>query len=354
MKTRRLLSLAAIMISFLTAGCGEEKPTFGLLPDGQTFYQDKGSFTNELDILFVINDQPNMSAFQERLVTSMSTFMGIFVNKGFDYKIAVVTTSGYMADPTLSGYNPLHEDLADFNDSNGVVNSGVYVITPTIPDIFSVFAINAKPTKNSAGQDARSFSSMRQALQNTRPINAGFMRSSGFLAVVIVDNQEDFSGNARCNGCNINQRYNATTLDPVDVYINYLDGVTNSTGAARRYNVSAMTQSAVPCQGGSNMVRIMDLATRTNGVIGDICQADFGSSMADMATQIATLSTQFYLDRVPNVSTIVIHINDVFIPQDENNGWTYNSDGNSIFFHGTAVPPQDAKISVNFDPLTIR
>lgn len=356
MNPARLWSVPAISILSigLFAACGEEKPTFNLLPDGQTFRQDRTGINNKLDILFVINDQPNMSAFQQKLVTSMSTFMNTFVTKGFEFKIAVSTTSAYMADPTLNGYNPLHEDLADFNDTSGTESSGIHVITPSVTDIFSVFAINAKPNKNTAGQDARSFSSMRQALRNSRPINAGFLRSDGFLAVIIVDNQEDFSGNDRCNGCNNSGRYNAPTLDPVDVYVDYLNTITNSSGAAARYNVSAMTQIAVPCQGGANMVRIMDLASRTNGVLGDICQADFGPSMADMADRIASLSTQFYLNRVPNVSTITVDVNGVRVPQDAANGWTYSADANSIMFHGSAIPPQDASILVNFDPVTIK
>jgi hypothetical protein len=354
MNAFRRLSALIILISALNIGCGEEKPSFSLLPDGQTFRQTKGTFSNKLDILFVINDQPSMSSFQAELVQSFSSFMGIFESKGFDFKIAVVTSSGYMADPTLNGYNPINVAEADFNDFNGTIHSNMFVILPTDPNLYSNFAINAKPAKNTAGQDGRAFSSFRQALRNTRPINAGFLRSDSFLAVVIVDNQDDFSGNGRCTGCNINQRYNAPTLDPVDVYVDFLDTTTSSSGASARYNVSAMTQIAAPCQGGTNMVRIMDLVSKTNGVLGDICQADFGPSMADMADRIATLSTQFYLDRIPNVSTITVDIDGVSVPQDSTNGWTYNADANSIVFHGTAIPEQDSAINVNFDPITIK
>lgn len=99
------------------------------------------------------------------------------------------------------------------------------------------------------------------------------------------------------------------------------------------------------------MTRIMDLATLTNGVIGDICQADFGPSMVTMANQIATLSTQFFLDRVPIVESITVAVNTVPIAQDAVNGWTYSAAANSVQFHGTAVPPQDATISINFDPV---
>lgn len=346
-------SLATLATSALLAGCSQKSNTFSILPASQTFEQDSVTFNNKLDILFVINDQPSMSAFQQALVTSMGSFMRTFETKGFDFKIAVTTSSAYMADPTLKNYNPANEALADFNDYNGTVHSGVPILFPTDLDLYGNFAINAKPNKNTSGQDGRAFSSLRQALVNTRPVNNGFLRSDSFLAVIIVDNQDDFSGNERCTGCNVSGRYNASTLDPVDVYINFLNTVTNSGGATARYNVSAMTQIAAPCQSGTNMVRIMDLATKTNGVLGDICQADFGPSMVAISNQITVLSTQFYLNRAPRIESIVVTIDGALIPQSSTDGWSYNPDVNSIQFHGSAVPPQGAKIDVNFDPVAI-
>jgi hypothetical protein len=351
--SRRLLFVTAFAVMILNSGCEKGGANFSVLPTEDTFIQTNTSFNNQLDILFVINSEPSMSSFQTALVNSMASFMNTFETKGFDYKIAVVTSSGYMADPTLSGYSSLYEDAADFNDYNGTVYSGAPVLFPWDLDLYSHFAINAKPAKNSAGQDGRAFSSFRQALQSTRPINLGFLRSTSFLAVVIVDNQDDFSGNGRCAKCNTSGRYSAPTLEPVGNYITFLDNVTASAGATRRYNVSAMTQSATPCQGGSLATRIMDLATQTSGIVGDICQPDFGVSMASMSDQIAMLSTQFFLDRVPAVETITIKVNGTWVPQDATNGWTYNADANSILFHGTAIPPQDAVIGVNYDPLTL-
>lgn len=352
MKALKFLIGACVCVA--NAGCGGGgETTYSLLPDSERFEQQTSSFNNKLDILFVINDQPSMSSFQAELVQSMSSFMGIFQTKGFDFKIAVVTTAGYMADPTLNGYNPSHEDAADFNDYNGLVHSGLHVLTPSSPDLFGNFGINAQPNKNTAGQDGRAFSSFRQALQSARPINAGFLRSDSFLAVIIVDNQDDFSGNGRCNGCNINQRYNSPTLDPVGVYKDFLDNVTGTSGALARYNVSAMTQSAQPCQGGTNMTRIMDLVSQTNGVIGDICQADFGPSMAQMSDKIAMLSSRFFLSKQPIVSTISVRVNGAVVPNDGTNGWTYDATANAVVFWGSAIPPQNAVIDVNFDPVSV-
>ena len=344
-------SLAFILV--VGVGCGGGATSYSLLATSDHFTQTNSSFSNKLDIMFVINDEPSMSSHQAKLVTSFATFMNLFQAKGFDFKISVVSPSGYLADPTLNGYDPVNVDAADFNDYNGTVYSGMYVITPTDVNLFSNFAINAKPAKNTAGQDGRAFSGFRQALQSTRPINTGFLRSDSFLAVVLVSNQEDFSGNGRCKGCNNSGRYNAPTLDPVSTYVDFLNTATGSTGASARYNVSAMTQSAAPCQGGTNMTRIMELTTLTNGVLGDICQADFGASMAQMSDKIAMLSSQFYLKNTPVVNSISVRVNGMQVVNDAVNGWTYSSTANSIMFHGSAIPSEGDSIDVVFDPVTL-
>ncbi len=346
-------SVLMLSLFVLATGCTPDSVSYSILPTSDTFLQSNGNFNNKLDILFVINSEPSMSSFQDNLIASMANFMGTFETKGFDFKIAVVTSSGYMADLTLSGYDPQFVDAADFNDSNGTVRSLNPVLIPGTPNLYDLFAINAKPAKNPAGQDGRAFSSFRQALMSTRPINAGFLRSSSFLAVVIVDNQDDFSGNGRCAKCNTSGRYGAPTLEPVSSYVSFLDNVTSTTGSNRRYNVSAMTQSGVTCQGGTQAVRIIELAQLTSGIVGNICQANFGASMAEIATQIATLSTQFFLNRVPLVSSITVVIDGVSIAQSSTNGWSYSESSNSITFHGSAVPAQGAVIGINYDPVSL-
>jgi hypothetical protein len=45
-----------------------------------------------------------------------------------------------------------------------------------------------------------------------------------------------------------------------------------------------------------------------------------------------------------------VTVNGVVVPQDPNNGWTYDPVANSIQFHGAAIPPQGADINVSFSP----
>lgn len=349
-----LLLVAVGMVASLNSGCEKSDRSFSILPKSQTFRSSPSQLNNKLDIVFVINDQPSMSSFQAALVNSMATFMNTFQTKGFDYKISVVTTSGYMADTTLVGYNSSNATEADFNDFNGTVHSYMPIITPADPNLLSDFAINAKPSKNTSGQDGRAFSSLRQALREQTSVNQGFLRPDSFLAVIIVDNGEDFSGNGRCTGCNNSGRYNAPTLDPVSVYVDYLNQLTGTSGATARFNVSAMAQvGQSKCQGNVNPVRIKEFANSTNGVLGDICQSDFGPSMAAMSNQITLLSTQYFLDKLPIISTISVHIDGISIPEDSTNGWTYDPAANSIQFHGSAIPTQGAAINVSYDPTSL-
>src|SRR5258708_6414410 len=83
---------------FTVFGCGGGDTTYSLLSTSQHFVQNSSTFDNKLDIIFVVDDQPSMSSFQAELVQSFATFMQLFQSKGFDFKIAVETTSGYLAD----------------------------------------------------------------------------------------------------------------------------------------------------------------------------------------------------------------------------------------------------------------
>lgn len=124
-------SVCLLITGLLLAACGGGGASYSLLPQSKRFHQTGDSFNNKLDILFVINDQPSMSSFQAELVNSMQSFMNVFQTKGFDFKIAVATSAAYKADPTLSGYNIINIDKADFNEYNGTTHSGVPILLPS-------------------------------------------------------------------------------------------------------------------------------------------------------------------------------------------------------------------------------
>jgi hypothetical protein len=346
------VALMALVCAMLLNACGGDKASFSLLPDGQLFKQSNKIFNNKLDILFIIDDSGSMGPYQTNLTNNFRSFIQDFQTKGYDFKIAVNNTAAYRANTMFDN----NTSWAKFKDGSGTTRSGVYVITPTTPSLESVFVTNARQGTNGTG-DERAFSSFRETLKS--PVNAGFLRSDSFLAVIILSDEDDFSGDSRCRTCTPDHSYVAATLDPISVYVNYLDTLTGTTGAARRYNVSNISVTDAACQaqfaatGSMIGQRYMDLTAATNGVSGSLC-ADFADTLNSIQSRIAELSSQFFLDRMPQVDTIVVKVNGVTVANNTTNGWSYNSTANSIMFHGSAVPPQDSSIQVDFVPVTIR
>lgn len=332
------MSLSSVL---LLAGCGEEAPTFSILADGDTFYQSTSNLNNKLDILFVIDNSGSMAEEQANLAANFNAFINDFISNGYDFHIGVTVTDAWRA-PFVGT-----PSLAKFRDGNPT-HSGVFIITPTTPNIVNTFNLNAHEGTN-GNADERAFQSFTTALNSS--LNSGFRRADAYLAVIIVSDEDDFSWSG---GTTLNHNYNSPNIHTVQSYVDWLDVYTQSTGALRRYGVSTITVSTQAClnaqASGIMGTRYMQLANLTDGVIGDICSPSFGNDLDMIQQHIAELSTQFFLSREPVPASIVVRVNGAVVPQSATNGWTYNAQAISIIFHGNAIPPQGAGINVNFDP----
>ena len=330
-----------------------------------------------------------MGPLQTNMANNFTSFISSFQTKNYDFRMAVTSTDAYKANTKFTQYAAANAPLALFYDGAPGVGtpSGVFVIIPTTPNLDATFVTNATTGINGSG-DERAFSSMMTTLNN--PLNPNFLRSSSFFAVIILSDEDDFSLYSRTEGswgsndaldhCYADAAmdqiattaYSGTTHvatcagqtppDSVQSYISDLDSLTASTGATRRYNVStiAVLDSACQVQHSADPnstvsivgQRYIQMSQATQGVQGSICDPSYSNSLSAIASQIAVLSTQFFLNIIPNPSTIVVAVNNMPIPNSATNGWTYNSEANSIQFHGTATPPQGADINVNFLPLS--
>lgn len=116
-------------------------------------------------------------------------------------------------------------------------------------------------------------------------------------------------------------------------------------------------------------VRFEFLIQQTNGLHIDIqdpgdCEpTDFQSSLEQLGNLLQTLITSFPLDSVPVEETILVFVDGEevgpaeIVGQDEfgldtwSDGWLYLPDTNSIRFYGAAIPPNDAKVEVYYEPI---
>jgi hypothetical protein len=208
--------------------------------------------------------------------------------------------------------------------------------------------------------DERAFDSFKQALTDPDNNQYNFRRSDAFLAVVIVSDEDDFSRNdANENQCDPSSppvAASCNNLRTVASFESFLDTYTSSPVGDRKYNVNVIAvRPGDSCAPNLNHfgVRYLQLANDTDGVNGSICDANFSATLNNIAIQVGELSTQFRLSQIPDVTTIVVKVNHILISEDAINGWTYNEVNNSIRFHGSALPPQGAAISVNFTPLNL-
>ena len=363
-----VVEMLLVIVTFSGCGAGNSSPTYSILPASNSFQQSSSSVTNKLDILWVVDNSSSMSPLQTNLTTNFNSFISNFASKGYDFKMAVTTTDAYLADPNLYNYSPSDSSLAQFKDgTDATSHDGIFVITPITPNLNNVFVNNATQGQNGSG-DERAFASLKTAMGSS--LNSGFLRSNSFFAVIIISDEDDFSSEQRLQGSwqyptnssnyVADHSYSYSGLDTVGSYESYLDSLTATTGALRRYNVSAITVLDNTCLSShvssspSSIIgqRYIQIANDTNGVLGSVCDTSFSTSLNAIQSKIAELSTAFHLTRAPNVSSIVVEVNGAVVSQGATNGWTYDTPSNSIIFHGTAIPQQNATINVNFDPLT--
>ena len=350
--------LLPICLTIFIFGCEKNDRSFSILGDSQAFQQGSSSVVQKkIDILWVVDDSGSMAPFQQKLVTNFNSFISNFISKGYDFHIGVTTTSAYLSLPQFNN----NASLAKLRDGTGNVHTGFPIIDIHTPNPIQTFTTNASQGDQGEG-DERAFSSLKAALQNSN--NTSFLRPGSFLAVIILSDEDDFSDPTRSveswlHGGIADHSYANPHLETVDSYISFLDQITNSTDPnARNYNVSTVSVIDNNCltahrqQTSATIMgtRYMDLATKTNGVLADICAADYASSLLQIQSKIFELSTQFFLNRAPVPESIVVHVDGVSVNQDPTNGWTYDATTVSIIFHGTAVPAQGSSIIVDFDP----
>jgi hypothetical protein len=342
-----LRTVSILTTSLALSACGNSDFFFGLAPEADTFEQSSSlNRINTIDVLWVVDNSGSMSDLQQNMADNMNNFMSAFLTQGYDFQMAVTTTEAWK-DQFPSPPTP---DIAKFRDGVGTTRTGVYVVTPQTIDPVNTFITNFMQGIAGSG-DERAFSSFQAALDS--PLNAGFLRPGGYLSVIILSDEEDFSH----DDVNMNESYSQPTLHPIQKYVDYLDALTRSTGRFRKYNVSTISildQACLTQSGGKIGTRLMELADATGGLKIDVCSPTFAKDLDMLKSYLLEMLTQFFLSRAPVVDTIEVYVDGRVVPKDDRNGWSYHSDINAIRFHGSEVPPEGAKIGIAYDPASIK
>lgn len=336
----------------LLAGCNKSTDSFTLLKDGTDYKQQAVFIPKKIDILWVIDNSGSMETSQNSLVSNFQSFISRFNQYNYDFQMAVTTTEAWEKQFNANSTKSHIKDGAVLQTNPRIeTHSGVFVMSPTTPDLNSVFATNIKQGTLGNG-DERAFESIKQTLMDSA--NASFRREDAFLAVIIVSDEEDFSGSTT-------QFENAATTYPVQDYVTFLDTFTNASVYGKNYSVNVISVDNEACKtqlstdGFARKIstRLPELADLTGGVKSSLC-SNFGSTLELISNSIIQLSAVFKLSREPQVDTIRVVVDGVVVPQDPTNGWTYNATDLTITFNGSSVPGANSNIQIDFYPKSIK
>jgi len=230
------------------------------------------------------------------------------------------------------------------------LNNAVKILSPDIEgaeEIFSeMVAVGVTGSGIEAGLEGAYLALSEPLLSGD---NAGFLRQAANLAIIILSDENDYSGR------------------PVDEYLMYWKGLKGD--AAWRdnsvVNLSAVVGSDPPayegepsCQSSTGLaafgLRYVDLAARTDGSIESICDDDFTPIAAELGLTASGLQVEFALSQLPIEESIVVQhfetndqrslIGDLELGVD----CTYDPDKNAIVFRPDQVLPSETWLVVEY------
>lgn len=336
--TQKMLKFSLVVTAAAVAftACGPKAVDFSILPAGQATFQGSVA-NNKVDILWVIDNSGSMATKQQNLANGFDSFANVFVTKGFDFNMAIVTTDTYATT---------HAPIAG---QEGIFQGAPTVITSSTANFSNIFKANVQ-VGDTGNADAKALDAILLSLSSglLAGPNAGFLRSDAHLAVIVLSDADDNDSTATTT--NVTNFLSTLKPDRFDVL---------SRTYKKNYTISAVVVDTsnpsnaacpLPFEDG---VKFKALANATNGSIASICEADFSSGLNSISQRIAEAITEIPLARTPNVSTLSVTFNGVPVTQDSTNGWSYSSSGNKIVFHGSAIPNANTSISINYIPSDI-
>ena len=299
-----------------TLGHGAEDLTYE-----EGFTQD---YYASVDVLWVVDNSGSMDEELQKVRDNFAHFITEFTALGLDYHLAVVTTD--MDNPTQSGR---------------IVGT---VLSGDDPDVETKFLEYVDVGSMGSG-DERGRDAVKAALSD--PVlsdeNADFLREDAALAVVVVSDEDDSSHTSVASFVSF---YSALKADPAMVTFNAIVGdPTTSTdwiGGCQQW-VGAAFLSATAGTG------YVDVADATGGIWESICTSDYDEALQHLSLTSAGMTVEFPLTYEPSdLSEVGVTVNGSSVGNDATNGWTYDSAGNTVIFHGSAIPGPDEAVVISY------
>jgi hypothetical protein len=288
------------------------------LPQQEMLLDVGVTYNNKVDILFMVDNSSSMLQYQRRLESQVDRLVLSLNQKALDYRIAVVTS-----------------DLRPGGSGGRLIGSPSYLtsLTPNIQNL-----LRSRIVLGQTGSDIESgLGSIRQALSSVS--GSKFLRSDALLAMVILTNEDDYS------------------LGTIREYRDFFDNLKNQVPGFKRgwiLNFIGVISIDGNCRTTADFkeagLRYMALSDISGGIKASICDTDLSMAVSNLEKRIVQILSEYKLDKVPDLATLKVYINEVLVPQDSTNGWVYLASSNSIQFQGNFLPKATDRIRIDYKP----
>lgn len=332
--TRPLLPVllcAGIGASLLAASCSD--PISVTQQTRTDSYQQAP--TDEIDILFVIDNSASMVSEQALLADGFDEFIGAIEETNTDFHVGVIKIDFELGDPergVLVG-DPAYLTREDEYQK-------LFVERAT--------GIGTEGTGREKGLEASQFAVSPQMTSAGGP-NAGFLRAEANLLVIIVSDEDDCSdgGTFGVEFDRLDCYRRADDLVPVQTWVERLRAIK---GSRDQLSIAAIVGPADPeglC--GEETLpgsRYIEAAALTGGQSFSICEPDWTDFLEQLGVQAVSLTETFPLSCGARPGTLVVAVDEEAVSDDD---YVYDAETRSITFEEGAVPERGASVVMTYE-----
>jgi len=321
-----------VLLGMMSVGCGNKSTSFSLPSTSQNFTQ-KVTYNNKVDILFVVDNSKSMLQYQQRLSAKVPDLVNTLNSLKMDYQVAVTTTT-------------MATDKQTYPMTRQILGDPKFLTSQNIQLLAQRLIVGESGSDNERGLDSLAYVTGSYAATFV----PGFLRSDALFVVIFLgdenDNSTEFGNGDSSDFINYMNRLKPPFKEGGQAWIaNYIGTIQNISCDILGGYVSV----------GKNYIRLVDAS---HGVKESICNPDLSAAVADIKARFIDQLTAYRLKEAPNKDSIVVKVDGVLISQDSVNGWTLETEIDTVTggtnylirFHGTAIPAADQGIQVEFTP----
>ena len=248
---------------------------------------DVSAPTNKVDILIVVDNSGSMEFEQSNMADRFDTLISQLA--GLDWRIAITTTE--INTPDRFNNSRADGRILQIANNKYFISSrdDMNVAQQQFADAIQM---EEEGSSSEQGIYATYRALERAKLQETTSMNSSFIRSDAALSVVVVSDANE----TPYGGVFLDRNYPTKLLEYMAA------SYANKSFAFHSIIVKKDDRACLNLSGSGNEsygLFYEDLSTRTGGVIGSVCEADYGSQLRDIGRASANLVRNISLDCSP-------------------------------------------------------